>query len=138
MPNTNSRTHSVLAALLLCTAFAARAETLHYGPEVVTLHGTLEKKTFYGAPGFGEDPKHDAVEPRYILKLDAPVDVVATAAQQKEGIEVAEMAITEITVNEADLDAQVGKHAQFRGMLSHAINGHHHTKILLDPIKTGK
>src|SRR4051812_15973616 len=45
------------------------APCLRYGPDTVAITGTLIRRTFFGAPGFGEDPKHDRKETGYYLDL---------------------------------------------------------------------
>ena len=60
---------ALLTALLVAAAPAAARQPpavrcLRYAPDTVEMTGRLERHTFYGAPGYGEDPAHDEKETR--------------------------------------------------------------------------
>src|SRR5260370_19055860 len=66
---------------LACVAalpVAGQRRVFHYGPEKVTLTGSVVYRTFYGPPNYGENPKTDSRETQDILLLDFAVDVIST------------------------------------------------------------
>ena len=109
------------------------AQCLKYAPEVVTLTGVVHLKTFYGPPGYGEDPAHDRKERQALLTLDQPLCV---AKGLDDGLEEPEADQHEVTLvplgAHPNLSSFRGKHVRVRGTFFHAITGHHHTALLLD------
>ncbi len=116
--------------------FAARRECLRYGPDTVSITGKLARHTFYGAPGFGEDPKHDEKETGFYLDLPTPVCTLA-------GRDEVDRPLDDVRRVQLVLDAEgyarlrpfLGKRVTLRGTLFGAITGHHHAAILLDVLK---
>jgi hypothetical protein len=105
---------------------------LRYEPDVVRVSGTLARHTYYGAPGFGEDPKHDQKEVGFYLDLAAPVCM----APGSDDVDVARSGIrrVQLVLDEAGyarLRPLLGKRVTLRGTLFAAITGHHHTPVLL-------
>jgi hypothetical protein len=105
---------------------------LRYAPATVQVAGTLARHTFFGAPGFGEDPRHDAKETGFYLELAAPVCMLP-------GNDDNDVARTGIRRVQLLLDADgyarlrpfIGKRIALRGTVSSAITGHHHAPVLL-------
>ena len=105
---------------------------LSYEPDTVRVTGTLARHMYYGAPGYGEDPRHDAKEVGFYLDLSVPIcmrsggDDVNAA---KSGIRRIQLVLDE--QGYARLRPLLGKRITLRGTLFGAITGHHHTPILL-------
>jgi hypothetical protein len=115
-----------------CSAQAKR-RVLKYEPSNVTLTGRPVSRTFYGPPGYGEDPKTDSRESQYILILDPPVDV---AGDPNEPMYAPERRVTRVTLVVFDFKAHpvkplLGHRVEVRGTLYHAHTGHHHTRVLI-------
>ena len=109
---------------------------LRYGPDPVGITGTLARHTFYGAPGFGEDPQHDEKETGFYLELSVPA---CTLAGQHDtdppltGVRRVQLVLD--AAGYARLRPFLGRRVTLRGTLFAAINGHHHAPILLDVLK---
>jgi hypothetical protein len=114
----------------------AAGPCLHYRPDTVRVAGTLARHTFYGAPGFGEDPRHDEKETGFYLDLAAPMCM----AQGSDDVDVAKSGIRRIQLvldaeGYARLRPFLGKRIALRGTIFGAITGHHFTPVLLDVTK---
>jgi hypothetical protein len=109
---------------------------LRYEPDTVRVTGTLARHIYYGAPGFGEDPKHDQKEVGFYLDLAAPICM----APGSDDVDVAKSGIRRIQLvldedGYARLRPLLGKRLTLRGTLFGAITGHHHTPVLLSVVK---
>ena len=119
---------------LLCAAglsLQAQRKQFQYEPERVTLKGKIISRTFFGPPGYGEDPKTDSKEQQYLVVLDNPIDVIGNSDNQTE------RSVKQITLVVHDFKANpvrplLGKKAIVEGTLFHAITGHHHTRVLVE------
>ncbi|GAC1532015.1 MAG: hypothetical protein NVS3B10_27210 [Polyangiales bacterium] len=105
---------------------------VHYG--AVTLGGTPTEQTFFGAPGFGSDPAHDAKEQAIVLMLFAPVDVMRgdgddDFAEDRLGVRKVQIASTKDPA--FDLRKLLGRPSKIQGKLVGAHGGHHHTDVVL-------
>ena len=106
---------------------------LRYEPATVRVAGTLSRHTYYGEPGFGEDPKHDHKETGFYLDLATPICM----APGGDYIDVAKTGIRRIqlvldSAGYATLRPFLGKRITLRGTMFGAITGHHFTPVLLD------
>ena len=114
---------------------------LSYEPDTVRVSGTLARHMYYGAPGYGEDPKHDAKELGFYLDLSAPICMSAGGDDvnaAKSGIRRIQLVLDE--QGYAQLRPFLGKRITLRGTLFGAITGHHHTPVLLtvsEPVRVG-
>jgi Domain of unknown function (DUF4431) len=145
--NSTMATKSVLPALLALVPLfgwwtstpppiAARGECLHYRPETVSITGKLARHTFYGAPGFGEDPAHDEKETGFYLDLAAQVCTDAGRDEYDPPLKsVRRVQLVLDAAGYARLRPFLGKRVTLRGTLFAAITGHHHAPILLDVLK---
>lgn len=110
---------------------------LRYEPDTVRITGTLNRHVYYGAPGYGDDPKHDEKEVGFYLDLSTPICTVAGG----DDIDVSRSGIRRIQLvlrDQADFDRLrpfLGKKVGLRGTLFGAITGHHHTPVLLAVIE---
>lgn len=120
-----------LACLGINTAFAESA-CLSYGKEA-KLTGYVEVRTFYGPPGFGENPKTDSRSVQNILFLDEPI--CSEAAKDRED-EKNEIEVTLRTDGSSDfLNALAGKHVSVIGKLEHSEVGNDNTNLILSSVK---
>jgi hypothetical protein len=128
---------ALIAALTAGHSTLERSRTcLAYGPEVVQISGKLARHVFYGAPGFGEDPRHDHKERGFYLEMAAPVCTLA-------GADETDRPLTDVRRVQLVLDADgyarlrpfLGRRVTLRGTLFRAITGHHHAPLLLDVLK---
>jgi hypothetical protein len=94
----------------------------------VSLAGTLSMETFYGPPNYGESPETDAKEQQAILHLAKPL---CTIASHDDPAEQNQLRVTVAPMDNLGLRQFAGKMVMLRGALFHAINGHHHTELLI-------
>lgn len=121
----------LLLILLIATNIAmAKESCYHYGGIPVSLSGTVEIKTFYGAPNYGENPQTDSRETQAILFLEKPICVEAN--QSGEAAEQNQANVTLVPPDKENMIKYAGKHLAVKGVLFHAFNGHHHTPILME------
>src|SRR4051794_26009327 len=68
---------AVISALMLAApcigAQDTRSPCFRYEPDTVQVSGTLTRHVYNGAPGYGEDPKHDEKEVGFYLDLPASI-----------------------------------------------------------------
>jgi len=132
----------LVAASLFATAGSmtqaqtSRAPAYRYEPDTVRITGTLARHMYYGAPGFGEDPKHDEKEIGFYLDLSSPI---CTDAGRDDG-DVATKGVRRIQLvldpeGYARLKPFLTRRVTLRGTLFGAMTGHHHTPILLSVSK---
>lgn len=109
---------------------------LHYG--FVTLTGTLSEQTFYGPPGFGADPAHDAKEPVFVLQLSTPVDVLRNATDDdwnEDRIGVRKVSIAATKDPSVDMHKFVGHPVKLKGKLFGAHSPKHHTDVVMGEVE---
>lgn len=124
----------MLIRLLATALAAAAAPCLRDGPDTVQLTGRLERRTFYGPPGYGGDPRRDARETGFYLALAAPVCTVAgpggASDDAKSGVRLVQLVLDPAGYRE--LRPSVGRAVVVRGTLFTAHAGHHHAPLRLD------
>jgi hypothetical protein len=120
---------------------APRAATplacLTYRPDTTRITGRLTRRSFFGAPGFGEDPQHDSREIGFYLALNAPI--CTTRGNDNEA--VTNVRLVQLVLDSADyarLRPDVGKTVTLRGTLFQAFTAHHHAPLVLDVVKPKK
>lgn len=127
----------LLAAITLVqSSSAVSAECLRYEPDTVSITGTLARHTFYGAPGFGEDPQHDEKETGFYLELATPICTLA--GQDFTNRPLTGVALVQLVLDQdgyARLRPWLGRRVTLSGTVFAAITGHHHAPVLLDVIK---
>jgi hypothetical protein len=131
---------SVLLSSVMLSHATPRASArpcLRYEPDTVRITGKLARHMFYGAPGFGEDPKHDAREPGYYLELAKPI---CTVAGDVESGDAARMDVRRVQLvldqrGYERLRPLLGATVTLRGTLFGAITGHHHAPVLLTVLR---
>jgi hypothetical protein len=108
---------------------------LSYDPATVTLSGKVGRKTFAGPPNYESIKRGDEPETYWILRLNSPICV--NADENMPGGERPEKDVSDIQLVFSDggqyarHKGLLGKRVIVSGKLSHAITGHHHTKVLL-------
>jgi len=105
-------TVATLVASVSSSVGQSKSQThrLSYEPAVVTLEGTLVRRTFPGPPNYESIRKGDRPETAWILELGAPVCVYPDSAEP---------------------DILWGKEVIVMGTLYGVHTGHHHTPVLL-------
>lgn len=115
-----------MASLMLLARSAIAC--FKYDEELVSITGKVVLRTFFGPPGFGESPEIDSKEQQAILVLDKPLCVNAS---EDEDAESNQKEITLVPLKDVSLSRFEGKNIIAKGMLFHAITGHHHTAVLM-------
>ncbi len=84
-----------------------------------TIYGKLTLETFYGPPGFGEDPINDEKVNQYILVLEEDPFEDHPKMQIEYG-------------GDMDLTKFLNKKVRVRGTFFSSLTGYHNTPILID------
>ena len=129
----------LLFAVVLALAMSSQTrprECLRYGPDTARITGVLTRHTFYGAPGFGEDPKQDQKETGFYLDLPTPICMV----RGRDDPDDAKAAVRRVqlvldSAGYAKLRPHLGRRIALRGTAFGAITGHHHAPVLLEVLK---
>jgi len=105
-----------------------------YEPAVVTLHGSLIRKTFPGPPNYSDIHKGDRAETYFLLNLDSPIclDMDKSAPDlrpSQKNVRTVQLILEEGTYER--FKPLLGKEVVARGSLFAAHTGHHHTPVLL-------
>jgi hypothetical protein len=131
------RTSLRIAAVVAVAVLGAdhvRAECLKYEPAVVTIKGTLAKRTFPGPPNYESVAAGDRAEDALILILATPVCVDGDPLSELNSDSEADLLEIQVVPN-ADLQEQffhrVGKQVSAVGTLFHSHTGHHRTPVLI-------
>ena len=112
----------------------ARSECLSYEPSVVTLSGTLVRKTFPGPPNFESVKKGDKPETGWFL--DLPQSVCVDEDKVEPDLNPKQSGIHEIQLvlqpeQYAQHKSLLGKRVTATGTLFGEHTAHHHTPVLL-------
>ncbi len=110
-----------------------------YEPAVSVISGKLEIESFFGPPGYGENPQTDSREDAYILNLDNSINVISKAKEAEEdNFNVTKYNISKIqltSTSEVKLTSYKNKKVCLTGTFFAAHTGHHHTDVLMDVMK---
>ena len=131
MMNNHSKQAALIAVALLFFGITASAQArqaaanYYFEPKISTLTGTLTVKAISN------------VARPYILVLSAPVNVIATKADEADGINVITRNIFKIQLTSSIIKLANYKYKKVRvsGTFFSASNIHHYTKVLLDVTK---
>lgn len=123
-----------LSVALLLSSFAAPAANvcLPADPAVVQLSGVLERITFPGPPNYESIEAGDAAESYFVLRLAEPVCVRVSAQSSVSSIQL--QLFLKPPQYEA-LRGYLGHKVSFSARLWIAETGHHHTPLMLTPIR---
>jgi hypothetical protein len=107
---------------------------LKYDPEVVNLHGRIERQTFPGRPGFGFDgPTGDEKETCWLLRFDQPICMLEADPEFNHAMpRVARVQL--VFMKDGSYKryrALMGRRVIASGTLFGAQVGHHHVPLLL-------
>ena len=133
----NSLMCAALVAFTVCSPIQDRGSRacVRYEPDTVRITGTLTRRTFYGAPGFGEDPKQDEKETGFYLQLASPICTTSSGDEvnmSQTGIRLVQILLDRLGYDR--LRKSLGRTIALRGTLSGAMTGHHHARVLLTPV----
>ena len=113
---------------------ASKSACLSYGPAIVTLSGTLVRKTFPGPPNYESVSKGDKPETALLLDLSKSVCVNEDKAEP-------DLNPKQTGVGQVQLVLQVRQYAHHKLLIGRRViatgtlfgehTGHHHTPILL-------
>jgi hypothetical protein len=109
-----------------------------YEPKVVKLTGTVVNVQAHGAPGFGEDAKHDQKVTYYLLKLNKPINVKGNPDSDTNVDDFENVKEMEIELDTDDsLRTFLNKNVVIEGTLSQRLQGTEITDVLIgiDSIK---
>ena len=127
----------ILAACCTSPLSLATELCLHYMGDPVTLSGKVTKRTFYGPPGYGENPDIDSRETQGVLLLSEPICVDENPRDYDEA-EKNQLEVTLVPLGNTNLKGYIGKQVTVQGKLFHANTGHHHTPVLIEIIRIEK
>lgn len=108
----------------------------YYEPTVSIISGFIKNETFFGPPGYGENPQTDSREECYILNIDNPINVISNSSEKKEfDFNDTKYSISKIQLTSTsgvELSNYKNKLVRLTGTFFGAISGNHHTEILMD------
>jgi hypothetical protein len=116
---------------------APMAPCLEYAPAPIVLAGTVRKMAADSPAGYGRDPSPDARETYLFLDLGQPICTVSSAGTKNQ----AESSIRQLQIIFIDVhydESLVGREVGIVGTLFHAVNIHHHTKVLISPSRINR
>lgn len=122
----------LLIATLIADAAGAAQQCLTYEPTVVTLSGTLVRKTFPGPPNFESVENGDRAETGYYLQLAPSICTQAATdddAGDHDGVKEIQLVLSGPQYDA--LRPKLGARVTLTGSLFEAHSGHHHTPVLL-------
>jgi hypothetical protein len=105
-----------------------------YEPSLVSLHGTLVRKTFAGPPNYRDIHKGDDPETIWLLKLESPICVDEDKAQPELNPSQRNVRRVQLVLDREHAERALGlrgKRIVATGTLLGAHTGHHHTAVLL-------
>jgi len=109
------------------------ADCLKYEPEVVTLHGTVERRSFPGPPNYESVQQGDTEETYWFLGLDRPICMLA--GTESEDVPLPRVTRVQLVLSDSDgyrrYRALLGQKVTASGTLFGAHTGHHHEPVLL-------
>ena len=109
---------------------------LNYDDPSITLSGSVFTRIYFGPPNYGENPAQDRREGAYLLLLDSPVCVNASAHPEQDNNslerDVILIQLAAVTIQPEVMEKALGKRATVRGLLYHRMTGHHRTQVLMD------
>lgn len=119
---------------------SVKADLYFYEPDTCVILGLIHKETFYGPPGYGENPKKDSKEDCFVLTLYKPIKVKPKEGSDKD-FDIEQKNIDKIQVYSNNdkvnkyLEINLGSRVMLKGKLFGAQTGHHHTPVLLEVLE---
>lgn len=102
-----------------------------FEPAVSTISGKIITETFYGPPGYGENPKTDTKEMQYLLLPDNPINVIAQDEKNESKYKVSKIQLLN-NKDAINISKHLGSTVVLTGTFFSAHTGHHHTEVLMD------
>jgi hypothetical protein len=133
-----------IVMVLLVSLSGTRASQLEpagcrsYEPAVVTLHGSLIRKTFPGPPNYSDIHKGDTAETYFLLNLDSPICLNADRSDPDLHPSQKNVRTVQLVFEDGMYERVkplLGKKVVASGSLFAAHTGHHHTPALLTVTK---
>lgn len=124
---------TLLFFLFSLTCFA-KNPVYRYEPDKVTLEGTLELQTFPGRPNYESIKGGDEIETQWFMRLGRAIDIETNPLDTTGPWDPEKnVKVVQVIIDDKDWK-KVGKGKRIRatGILTHAITGHHHARVLLD------
>jgi len=130
-----TRTGAFLVLLLpvVCVAQLEPVGCRSYEPAPVTLHGTLNRKTFAGPPNYSDIRYGDKAETYWLLNLDSPICVNQDKAQPDLNPSQKNVRRVQLVLKPGDYERfkpLLGKRVVATGSLFGAHTGHQQTPVL--------
>ena len=124
----------LLALLVTLPALSTEAteQCITYEPNTISLYGRITRKVFAGPPNYENVAKGDEAEQVWVLRLNRPVCVAASAQWEAEAnVSEIQLVFGEGSSQYNRYESLLGKKVVAKGRLFQAHTGHHHTKVLL-------
>lgn len=106
-----------------------------YEPEISVISGVLIIQSYFGTPGYGDNPETDSREYSYILMLEKPIDVISKTENPEEGdFDITKSNLKEIQLTSTqniNFSNYKNKAVRLTGTFFGANTGHHHTEALI-------
>ncbi len=109
-----------------------------FEPTESVIKGKISTEVFYGAPGFGDNPKTDTKEEQFLLVLDTPINVIGPDNPPDDSKETRKkVSRIQLLYNKDSIDMgrYLGSNVLLTGTFFGAHTGHHHTEVLMDVTK---
>jgi hypothetical protein len=116
------------------SAGRAPGECLLYEPQIVSLAGTLRRKTFPGRPNYESVARGDEAETGFYLHLRHPVCTAGEGKDWPDRYPVEGVKIVQLVLDSAGYETlrpRLDHQVTLRGTLFAAHTGHHHAALLL-------
>jgi hypothetical protein len=131
-----TRIWTLLLLLLptLCVAQAEPSGCRSYEPTVVTLHGTLIRKSVAGPSNYDDISKGVETETYWLLNLDSPICVNQDTSEPELNPGQKNVRRVQLVLDEGAYEqfkSLLGKRVVATGSMFGAHTGHHHTPVLL-------
>lgn len=113
---------------------SGNAGCVQYEPEPVVLRGVIRRTTFPGPPNYESVADGDAPETYWVLHLEQPICVNASADpfnEARSDVRQLQLVLSSTDDGYQRYRALLGGKVQARGTLFGAHTGHHHTDVLL-------
>ena len=124
----------LLIAILASARASPKQPCLDYQPQVVELTGVMRRHGFPGPPNYQSVAQGDALEVYWLLHLARPIQVGPGRPADPDAPAEANLRALQILLRDyRPYLALLGKRVTITGTLSHAITGHHHTTVVIDP-----
>ena len=109
-----------------------KTSCLKYEPHSSVLYGKIKRRVFPGRPNYESSAEGDEREEYWILHLDKPKCVSASADwEEARSVSEIQLVFEEGQKQYDKYRALLGWHVIASGTMFHAHTGHHHTTVLL-------